>query len=157
MKSLKQSKKSKQSSSSTMPVAKNTQKIPVNGITEQKTKRKKQRRRGRVGRRTKDMVDIGKERIKILLTLAEREAIHNRNEERARRYVLLARKIAMRYNIRIEKSFKHKICRKCNSFLITSTGSRIRLQGGKIIKYCKTCGRITRMPLHERTTLEKVK
>jgi ribonuclease P protein subunit RPR2 len=125
--------------------------------SEQKTKRKKQRRRGRVGRRTKDMVDIGKERIKILLTLAEREALQNKNEVRARRYVLLARKIAMRYNIRIEKSFKHKICRKCNSFLITDSGCRIRLQGGKIIKHCKSCGRITRMPIHDRAMLEKVK
>ena len=151
MKSLKPSR------SPTPPVAKNTQKRSLKVNSEQKTKRKKQRRRGRVGRRTKDMVDIGKERIKILLTLAEREALQNRNEVRARRYVMLARKIAMRYNIRIEKSFKHKICRKCNSFLITSSGCRIRFQGGKIIKYCKTCGRITRMPLHDRTTLDKVK
>lgn len=143
--------------SPTPPVKKNTQNRFSRVNSEQNINRNKQKRRGRVGRRTKDMVDIGKERINILLTLAEREAIQNRNDVRARRYALLAQKIAMRYNIRIERSFKQKICRKCSSFLFTSSSCRVRLQGGKIIKYCKTCGRITRMPLHHRTTIEREK
>ncbi len=107
-------------------------------------------RRGRIGRRTKEMVEIARERIRILLTLAEREIIQNKNYSRAQRYVLLARKIGMRYNVRMEKYFRNKICRKCNSYLITSHSCRVRCTGRKVITYCKNCGNITRVPLHSR-------
>jgi ribonuclease P protein subunit RPR2 len=106
------------------------------------------RNRGRIGRRTKDMVDIAKERIRILLNLGEREILDNNNYARARRYVELARKIGMRYNIRLGKNYRGKICRKCNSYLITSTSARVRCHGGRIIIVCKQCGNIIRVPVH---------
>jgi len=114
---------------------------------EGKNKRNKYLHRGRSGRRTKEMVEIAKERMRILLAQAENEIIQNRNYNRARRYVILARKLGTRYNIRIEKYYRSKICRSCNSLLITSSACRIRCQGGKITFYCKTCGNIMRMPL----------
>ena len=36
------------------------------------------KRRSRIGRRTKEMVEIGKERIRLLLTKAEEEAVLNK-------------------------------------------------------------------------------
>jgi ribonuclease P protein subunit RPR2 len=104
--------------------------------------------RGRIGRRTKEMVDIAKARIRILMSLAERECIKNKNLNRAQRYVKLARNIGMRYNIRMEKYFSTKFCRSCNSFLGSTITCRRRLQGGKIIILCKKCGRIKRFPLN---------
>jgi ribonuclease P protein subunit RPR2 len=106
-------------------------------------------RRGRMGRRTKEMVGIAKERIRILLSLAEREILRNKNYTRAQRYVILARNIGMRYNVRMEKYFRNKICRACNSYLISSATSHVRCQGGKVITQCKICGNITRIPLHK--------
>lgn len=111
--------------------------------------------RGRTGRRTREMVDIAKARIRKLLTLAETEILHHQNHNRARRYVTLARKIGMRYNVRIEKYFRNNICRSCNSYLVTSTASRIRCSGGKISRYCKNCGMITRVPLHRARRLDR--
>ena len=108
------------------------------------------KRRSRVGRRTKEMVEIAKERTKILLSRAENEAIKNKNIDRANRYVLLAKKIAMRYNIRINKYYRYKLCRVCNTYLGSSTTSRIRFQAHKIIIYCKNCGNIMRIPLNQR-------
>ena len=106
------------------------------------------RNRGRIGRRTKEMVDIAKERIRILLNLGEREILDNNNHARARRYVELARKIGMRYNIRLGKNYRGKICRKCNSYLITSAGVRVRCHTGRVIIVCKECGNIMRIPVH---------
>lgn len=107
------------------------------------------RHRGRPGRRTKEMVDIAKVRIRTLLMLAERELLQNQNPTRARRYVTLARKIGMRYNVRMEKYYRNKICRSCNSYLITGIASHVRCQGRKIITYCIHCGNIVRIPLHK--------
>jgi ribonuclease P protein subunit RPR2 len=112
---------------------------------------RRSRSRGRPGRRTKDMVDIAKERMRILLTLAEREILRNKNPTRARRYVTLARKIGMRYNVRIEKYFSKKICRSCNSYLATDITCRVRCRGGRVTTICKHCSKISRVPLHTKS------
>ena len=121
------------------------------GSKPKRTKGNHRRSRGRPGRRTKDMVDIAKERTRILLTLAEREILRNKNPTRARRYVTLARKIGMRYNVRIEKYFSKKICRSCNSYLATDITCRVRCRAGRVTTVCKHCGRISRVPLHTKS------
>lgn len=125
---------------------------PNESITtrKQNLKKKKERRRsrGRIGKRTKQMVEVAKERIRILLSLAEQECIFKKNFTMARKYIQLARNLGMRYNIRIEKDFKHKFCRSCNTFLGSTHTSRIRCQAGRIIILCKYCGRIRRIPIH---------
>jgi ribonuclease P protein subunit RPR2 len=141
--------------------AKGNRVVPAKSYKQQNSKVSKKKgikhpRRGRSGRRTKEMVEIAKERMRILLAQAENEIIQNRNYIRARRYVILARKLGMRYNVRIEKYYRSKICRSCNSFLITSSACRIRCQGGKIIYCCKTCGNIMRIPLGNRQQIHKI-
>lgn len=108
------------------------------------------RRRGRTGRRTKEMVAIAKERINILMVNAEDEAIHNKNPARANRYVKLSRKIGMRYNVRIDKKYSNKICRGCDTYLGTSATARMRCQSGRMIITCKHCGRVKRFPLRDK-------
>ena len=107
------------------------------------------RHTGRTGRRTKEMIAIAKQRIHILLTRAEHESISKHNPDRATRYVELARKIAMRYNIRINKYFRNKLCRSCNSFLGGTDFCRVRCRGKRIIIQCSNCGRITRIPIRQ--------
>lgn len=91
-------------------------------------------------------VKIAKERIKILLNLAKKE-IEN-HPERSRRYVELARKIGLRYNVRLNKNDKKNICKKCNTFLIINKTSVIRLQRRRktLNIICKNCGNIIRIP-----------
>ena len=105
--------------------------------------------KGRPGRRTKEMIEIAKERIRILMALAEREAVFNNNPVRARRYVTLARKLGMRYNVRLTQELKIKFCRKCNSYLAASADASIRCRPGKIVVHCKHCGNIIRMPIYK--------
>ena len=63
--------------------------------------------KGRRGRRTKAMVNIAGERIDILFNLAEEEAKAHKFQ-RANRYVDLARKIGMRYNVRVPSQYKRR-------------------------------------------------
>ena len=89
---------------------------------------------------------IAKERIEILLSLAEKE--FEKNPERSRKYVELARKIGKRYNVRLTKEQKKKFCKECNQLLIPSKTCSVRLDSKRklIIVKCMNCGKIYRYP-----------
>ncbi|WP_456472213.1 ribonuclease P protein component 4, partial [Methanocaldococcus sp.] len=75
----------------------------------------------------KKIKKIGYERIDILMNLAEEEAKKG-NLDRAKRYVYLARKIAMKLRIKFPKKWKRRICKKCNSLLIFGRNARVRVK-----------------------------
>jgi ribonuclease P protein subunit RPR2 len=80
-----------------------------------------------------------------LFRLAEREAIARR-DGRARRYVELARRIGMRYNVRVPRVFKRTFCRSCGAYLVPAHNARVRVSAGRIAITCLACGAIHRMP-----------
>jgi len=88
--------------------------------------------------------EIAKERIQILLHLAEKE--FGRNLNRSIRYVELARKISLRYNVRMDKLQKSKFCKRCNSLMVPGLTSSVRLDSGRklLIIKCKKCNMIYR-------------
>ena len=89
---------------------------------------------------------IAKERIKILLDLAEKEV--KKNLERSRRYVELARIIGKRYNVRLTKEQKAKFCKKCNTILIPGYTMKTWLDPKtktKVVK-CLNCKYLYRIP-----------
>ncbi|MBS3055580.1 MAG: ribonuclease P [Candidatus Aenigmarchaeota archaeon] len=90
--------------------------------------------------------DIAKERIGILLALAEKE--FRKNPSLAQRYVELARKISLRYNVRMRKEQKRKFCKKCNCLLLPGATSTVRLDSKRklLIIKCKNCNTIYRQP-----------
>ncbi|MEM5766346.1 MAG: ribonuclease P protein component 4 [Candidatus Aenigmatarchaeota archaeon] len=85
---------------------------------------------------------IAKERIEILFNLAEKEL--KKHPERSRRYVELARKIGLRYNIRLQRELKRKFCKNCNTLLIPGLTCSIRIQNKMITIKCKNCNKIYR-------------
>jgi len=97
----------------------------------------------RAGRRTQGHEKLARERIERLFTLAE-ESSKNDNPEESKRLIELARLIGKRYNQRLSKSQRIKICRKCNSFL-NSGNSKHRLspKGWKTVT-CLDCGSVVR-------------
>jgi ribonuclease P protein subunit RPR2 len=105
-------------------------------------------RRGR-GRRTKEMVQVARERIDLLMAEADRAALSGRIEL-ADRYVELARRVGMRYNVRVPTAHKRKYCRGCYGYLLPSVTSRTRFQRGKVVTTCLRCGHVVRVPLEER-------
>ncbi len=88
---------------------------------------------------------IAKERIKKLFDLAEQEA-KKEKWEKSRRYVELARRIAMKFNISISR-YKRKFCKKCNTYF-TSKTVRVRTQKKdmRVTYTCLVCGNIQRYP-----------
>lgn len=89
---------------------------------------------------------IARERISILFSLAEKE--FKKHPERSKRYIQLARKIGLRYNVRLSKELKRKFCKKCNSLLIPGLTSLVRTDSKtKTINVrCLSCNKIYRYP-----------
>lgn len=88
---------------------------------------------------------IALERMEILFHRAEQEALHAR-PARARRYVDLARRIGMRYNVRVPPEFKRRFCKACLAYLVPSVNARVRIGRGHVTVTCLGCGTIQRLP-----------
>ncbi len=88
---------------------------------------------------------IALERMEILFHQAEREALRGR-PARARRYVDLARRIGMRYNVRVPAEFKRRFCKGCLAYLVPSVNARVRVGRGRVVVTCLACGAIQRLP-----------
>lgn len=100
----------------------------------------------RISRKPEQYIKIAEERIEILFNLAEKNLkVH---PERSRRYVQLARKISLRYNVRLPKEMKRKFCRKCSSLLIPSVTSKVRIDSKtkSITIKCLNCEKTYRYP-----------
>ena len=98
---------------------------------------------------------IARERIARLFSLAERE--FSSHPERSHRYVSLARKIAMRYNIRLPPELKSRYCRKCYKYLKPSINCRVRTSARQraVIITCMECGHVMRHPYRREKNLKK--
>ena len=67
-----------------------------------------------------------------------------KNTKLSKRYIRLAKKIAMRHNVKMPKELRKKYCRKCYS-LFNSGNSKIRIKKGfKTIK-CMECNSYMRI------------
>jgi len=89
---------------------------------------------------------IAEERIKKLFVLAYNKAL-SYDFKLADRYVKLARKISMKYLVKIPVKYKRLFCKHCYSYILPDVTGRIRVKEGKIIIYCKKCKKFTRIPL----------
>ncbi|HKN07524.1 MAG TPA: hypothetical protein VJ021_08020 [Thermoplasmata archaeon] len=102
------------------------------------------KRTGRKGRRTGAMVRIARDRVSTLFALAERESL-GRHPELADRYVNLARRIGMRYNVRLLREYRELYCRTCSTYWVEGRTVRTRLRSGRRVRTCLRCGRQRRM------------
>jgi len=100
----------------------------------------------RRAKRPRYQEQIVKERIRKLLDQA-REVFRER-PELAHRYAGLARRISLRYNIRLPKDFKRHICKKCHKYLVPGSNCRVRARKDQqaVIVKCLECGNIMRFP-----------
>ena len=90
---------------------------------------------------------IAEERIERLIELA-REAAAECHEERARRYVRRARRVAERNRLRLPREFDRFACDACDAFLRPGKNARVRLQDGHVVVTCD-CGHQARYPYDE--------
>ncbi|MBO5599515.1 MAG: ribonuclease P protein component 4 [Candidatus Methanomethylophilus sp.] len=90
----------------------------------------------------KDVRKIGDERVSILTGLACK-AVRDGRDDRARRYVELARAICGKAQTEMPRDFRY--CKKCLLPMMPGINCRVRLTGGKITSGC-ACGEVRRMP-----------
>lgn len=92
------------------------------------------------------MVRVAAERISDLFALAEKEAATGQGAL-ADRYVALARRIGMRYNVRLLAEYRELYCRGCSRFWVEGRTVRTRLRSGHRVRTCLVCGRERRTAL----------
>jgi len=87
--------------------------------------------------------DMAYQRIIRLFELARME--FKKNPGYSNRYVQLARKIGMRYRVRMPQGLKRQICKHCHAYLVQGVTARTRLKGTHIITTCISCGKQMRL------------
>jgi len=86
--------------------------------------------------------DLALKRVKDLFS--EAEIIFPKNKELANRYIQIARKTAMKVNLKLPKNLKRKFCKHCYSYLVPGKTSRIRIHKSRVTIYCLTCKKYMR-------------
>ena len=90
---------------------------------------------------------IADERIERLHDLA-RAAATEGEDDRAREYVRLARRIAERNRLSLPLEFKRFTCDSCDRYLRPGKNARVRTQDGHVVVTCD-CGHQARYPYEE--------
>jgi ribonuclease P protein subunit RPR2 len=88
--------------------------------------------------------EIAKQRIEALFSSAEE--VFSSDAKLSNRYVALARKISMKYKVRIAPQLKRRFCKHCYSYLKPGSNCRVRLSGGHVTYYCLECKKFMRFP-----------
>lgn len=104
-----------------------------------------------VPRRREANRQIASERMRILFEMADE--VLRKDPQLAQRYVGLARKMGMRYKVRIPVEYRHRICKGCKSLLKPGVNCRVRLQRDRephVVITCLNCYEHTRIPLRRK-------
>ncbi len=83
--------------------------------------------------------------IQELIELAGK--VFHKDKKLANRYVYIARRIAMKLNIRLPSELKRRFCRHCYSYLVPGVNLSVRIKDGKLVYYCHECRRYYRIPI----------
>lgn len=83
---------------------------------------------------------LAEERVRILFNEAKN------NPNMANRYVQLARKIAMKVNLRFPRELKRKFCKHCYNYF-QSGNYRVRTRDKMVVYYCLNCKKYMRFKI----------
>ncbi len=86
---------------------------------------------------------VAADRMRRLLGMAEERAkeLTDMSKKLEKRYVMIARRISTHYKVRIPDGLKHRICKKCGSFMVPGVNCKVRLSSshGYLVYICD-CG-----------------
>lgn len=103
--------------------------------------------------RRKENRKIALERISLLFRIARKTFASE--PDLAQSYVNTARKIGMRYKVRIPKEFRRSICKHCKRFIVPGNNCKFRIKQRRephLVITCLCCGGYTRIPLKPEVT-----
>ncbi|MFW5905652.1 MAG: ribonuclease P protein component 4 [archaeon] len=87
---------------------------------------------------------IAEERVDRLETMA-RAAASAGDDDRAREYVRLARRVAERHRLSLPRSFRWFTCDACDRYLVPGQNARVRTRNAHVTITCD-CGVQSRRP-----------
>ena len=87
-------------------------------------------------------VEIARKRIRFLFR--EAEGVFKDNSKQADKYVKTARKLSMKFKIKLTSQLKRKFCKHCHIFLMPGINARVRVHKHRVIYYCSKCKNFTR-------------
>ncbi|MBW2997189.1 ribonuclease P [Candidatus Woesearchaeota archaeon] len=90
-----------------------------------------------------------KDHIQKLFTQAKKAA--KDNPALANRYTTLARKVAMKFKIRLTPEQKRLFCPHCYKFLLPGRNLRVRIHQHRVIYYCLNCKKFWRKPISKKS------
>ncbi len=89
--------------------------------------------------RVMEIAELRMQRLAEMAVLQVREG----NQERARRYVHIARRIGMKTRTPMPEGFRY--CKGCQQPMVPGLNSRVRLKKGRILIHCMVCDRCIRV------------
>lgn len=75
------------------------------------------------------------------------DEIFSKDSELANKYVDMARKIAMKFKVKLKSEYKRKFCKHCYSYLRPGVNCRVRTQSGKVVYTCFSCKKFSRFTI----------
>ena len=88
---------------------------------------------------------IAKERIIFLFK--EAKASFKKEPLVSNKNVKVARRIAMKYKIKMPSTLKKQFCKNCGNYIIPGINCRVRIHKHRLIYYCFGCKHYMRHPL----------
>lgn len=95
--------------------------------------------------KSKQNQDIASERIKDLF--AQAGDIFDKSPSLSDRYVAVARRLSMKYKVKMPVELKRQFCRHCHAYLKQGKNCRTRISGRKVVYHCANCGKYLRVPI----------
>ena len=84
-----------------------------------------------------DVLKITRQRIRILFR--EAKEVFATDPSLANRYIEMARKLGMKYKVKITPSLQKQFCKHCYKYLMPSVNLRVRIKDGHMVYYCLEC------------------
>jgi len=96
-------------------------------------------------KKSAENIMIAKEHIKKIFDFAG--SIADKDIVLATRQVANARRIAMKFKLRLPSKYKRLFCPHCYRFMLPGKNLRVRVHEHRVIYYCRDCKRFWRKPL----------
>src|SRR3989344_2089827 len=99
------------------------------------------------------MPKLNKSRLKAIALsrveelFKEAQSIFKKKPKLANRYIEIARKTAMKVNLRIPRILKRKFCKHCYAYLVPGETCRVRIHKSRVVYYCFSCKKYMRFVL----------
>jgi len=82
--------------------------------------------------------------IEIIAILNKAKEVFGENPELSHKYAKKARRIALKYKLKLPLNLKRGICKNCHAFLVPGKNLRVRTTRGHVTYYCMECKKFMR-------------